>query len=298
MNQILTLNLQNLLPYLNNTNYTDLSIKQEGEIWCKQWGGEWITENNQTITKAYLRGLFRLLAIKQNKEIDDLENFRENLDIETDNQTHRANVIFGKSRQGDFGITIRLKRNNNITLDDFILTKTQKNQLIKSIQNKHNILISGGTGTGKTSFLNSLLQYIPNKNQKIVTIENAREIDLSTFPNNYPLVYNSDKDVYDIYNDCMRSSPDILMLGEIRKENAKMFLNLINSGHDGTMSTIHASTTQGAITTISNYITATHSNETKEGVTTELKNSLNLIIQLQRVQEGIKVKDILKLKDE
>ena len=86
--------------------------------------------------------------------------------------------------------------------------------------------------------------------------------------------------------DCLRSSPDILILGEIRKENAKVFLNFINSGHDGTFSTVHASSPNRALTTIANYITSQHQNEKKESIRDELELGLSCVIQLKKTYEN------------
>lgn len=282
---IVDINLELLKPYLLNTEYTDLSINEEGYIWCKSFGGEWEKIQNSGITKIYLQGLFRLIAIDCNKEINDIDNFRENLDIKLNEEIHRANIIFGKSKKAGFGITIRLKRNHKITLDDFIIEESEKKKIIQQVKDEKNILISGGIGTGKTTFLNSLLNYVDGKeNKRIITVENASEINLSEFPNNYPFIYEteSEEHVFEVFNDCLRSSPDILILGEIRKENAKVFLNFINAGHDGTFSTVHASSPSRALMTIANYITSQHQNEKKESIKDELELGLSCVIQLKK----------------
>ncbi|MFC1659644.1 ATPase, T2SS/T4P/T4SS family [Pseudomonadota bacterium] len=286
---IVDINLETLKPYLLEPKYTDLSIHEEGYIWCKSFGGYWERIENQNITKIYLQGLFRLIAIECNKEINDIDNFRENLDIKLNDEIHRANIIFGKSKKAGFGITIRLKRNHEISLDDFIIEESDKKKIIQCVKDEKNILISGGIGTGKTTFLNSLLKYVSNKeNKRIITVENASEINLSDFPHNYPFIYEAETEehVFEVFNDCLRSSPDILILGEIRKENAKVFLNFINAGHDGTFSTVHASSPMRALTTIANYITSQHQNEKKEAIRDELELGLSCVIQLKKTYEN------------
>ena len=283
---IIDINLQHLKPYLDNQDYIDLSIKEEGVIWCKRFDGLWQKITNPEITKIYLQGLFRLIATTNNKEIQDIDNFRENLDLRLDGNIHRVNLVFGGSKGAGFGITIRLKRNRKITLDDFVINPKDKEKIISLIKQQKNILISGGVGTGKTTFLNALLSYIEDKhNKRIITVENASEIDLSSFPNSYPFIYEKDteKDVLDVLNDCFRSSPDILILGELRQENSLPFLRFINSGHDGTFSTIHASDCEGALAAIAANITAIHANKTTKQIIEELKLRLSCVIQLKKI---------------
>ena len=98
------------------------------------------------------------------------------------------------------------------------------------------------------------------------------------------------------YNKCLRSSPDILILGEIRQESAKAFLNIINSGHDGTISTIHASSTNGAIEQLTSYIIATNKNMNRDEIKTKIESGLDLIIQLEKTiidnKPQVKIKEI------
>ena len=213
-------------------------------------------------------------------------NHSKNLDIELGGDVHRANMIFGRSKGGDFGVTIRLKRNFEIGLNDFLIDDLDRERIIRCVREEKNILISGGTGTGKTTFLNGLLKYVEGKEHKrLITVENAAEINLGDFPNSYPFIYESESEehVFEVFNDCLRSAPDLLILGEIRRENAKVFLNFINSGHDGTFSTVHASSPSRALMTIANYITSCHPNENKELLMDELRLGLSCVIQLKKV---------------
>lgn len=116
-----------------------------------------------------------------------------------------------------------------------------------------NLLISGGTGSGKTSFLNALIEFIP-KHTRIVSVEDSEELDLRAFENHKSLLVDkteSSKFTYEnALNIAMRMSPDRLMVGEIDTRNALLFLRFGNTGHKGMVSTLHADSVHGVIEAI------------------------------------------------
>lgn len=142
------------------------------------------------------------------------------------------------------------------TLDDLInkykaLTQQQADLLIKLIINEHkNSIIAGGTGSGKTTLLNALLSQI-GEHERIITIEDSREIQLSV-PNVIPMLSNPDDGITarDLVKLAMRMRPDRLILGETRGDETYDLIRAFNSGHPGSVSTVHADSAVQALSAL------------------------------------------------
>jgi type IV secretion system protein VirB11 len=133
-----------------------------------------------------------------------------------------------------------------------------KEQVIDSVVNKRTLLISGGTSTGKTSFMNAALKHIPMQ-ERLITLEDVPELDVP-HRNWTPLLFGganrdpSGKEIKEMLNATLRMRPDRILLGEIRKENAFAFCSAINTGHEGSMATIHSNSPDAALDAVVNRV--------------------------------------------
>ena len=124
-------------------------------------------------------------------------------------------------------------------------TKKIKEFLEYAVISKKNIIISGGTSTGKTTFTNATLRAIPSE-ERIITVEDAREIVLNDHPNRVHLIASKGGQgrakvtTQDLIEACLRLRPDRIIVGELRGAEAFSFLRAINTGHPGSISTLHA----------------------------------------------------------
>ena len=123
--------------------------------------------------------------------------------------------------------------------------------LASAVKARISIVISGGTGSGKTTLLNILSQYIPN-NERLVTIEDAAELQLPgkhRAPGNPPAQHRRQGAIRQrqLLINCLRMRPDRIIIGEVRGEEAFDMLQAMNTGHEGSMTTIHANTPRDAI---------------------------------------------------
>ena len=163
--------------------------------------------------------------------------------------------------------------------------------LSAAVRARISILISGGTGAGKTTFLNILSQYIP-QSERIVTIEDAAELRLAqenivrleTRPPNVEgqgavrqrqLLINS-----------LRMRPDRIIIGEVRGEEAFDMLQAMNTGHEGSMATIHANTTRDALTRLESMVAMTSMNLPEKTVRQQIAGALTIIVQVSRMSDG------------
>jgi pilus assembly protein CpaF len=163
--------------------------------------------------------------------------------------------------------------------------------LTAAVRARISILISGGTGAGKTTFLNILSQYIP-KNERIVTIEDAAELRLAldnivrmeTRPPNVEgtgavrqrqLLINS-----------LRMRPDRIIIGEVRGEEAFDMLQAMNTGHEGSMTTIHANTPRDALTRLESMVAMSNLNLPEKSVRQQIVSAISIVVQVSRMSDG------------
>ncbi|BAO98149.1 ATPase [Helicobacter pylori NY40] len=165
-----------------------------------------------------------------------------------------------------------------------------------------NLLISGGTGSGKTSFLNALIEFIP-KHTRIVSVEDSEELDLRAFENHKSLLVDkteSSKFTYEnALNMAMRMSPDRLMVGEIDTRNSMLFLRFGNTGHKGMVSTLHADSVHGVIEAIALNLQMNKSGLDVNVAKKFFKSSVDIVVQivLDKATNTRYIQEILPAKD-
>ena len=156
-----------------------------------------------------------------------------------------------------------------------------------------NILISGGTGSGKTTLLNALSRMIDH-GERIVTIEDAAELQLQqphvvrleTRPAN--LEGNGEITMRDLVKNALRMRPDRIIIGECRGAEAFDMLQAMNTGHDGSMSTIHANTPREALTRLENMVGMAGINLPSKAMRTQIASAVHLICQVNRMRDGVR----------
>ena len=156
-----------------------------------------------------------------------------------------------------------------------------------------NLVVSGGTGSGKTTLLNALSGMIDN-GERVVTIEDAAElrmqqphvVRLETRPAN--LEGNGEVTMRDLVKNALRMRPDRIILGEVRGPEAIDLLQAMNTGHDGSMGTLHANRPREALTRLENMVTMGQSNLPPKAIRSQIAGSLQLIVQISRMRDGVR----------
>ncbi|MEW6659121.1 MAG: CpaF family protein [Thermodesulfobacteriota bacterium] len=159
------------------------------------------------------------------------------------------------------------------------------------VQARLNILISGGTGTGKTTFLNVLSSFIPN-NERIVTIEDSAELQLQqehivrleTRPAN--LEGMGEITQRDLVKNALRMRPDRIILGEVRSGEALDMLQAMNTGHDGSLATIHANSPRDALTRLETMVSMAGLNIPDKAIRHQISSAVDVVIQIARLSDG------------
>jgi pilus assembly protein CpaF len=183
------------------------------------------------------------------------------------------------------------KINARNLLDYKTLTEPMLELLSAMVKGRLNLLISGGTGAGKTTVLNVLSGYIPNS-ERIVTIEDAAELQLKqehvvrleTRPPNIEgkgavrmrqLVINS-----------LRMRPDRIVVGEVRGEEAFDMLQAMNTGHEGSLTTVHANSPRDALARIENMVSMANLNIPERAIRQQIANAVHAVVQVARLSDG------------
>lgn len=176
----------------------------------------------------------------------------------------RVNVVLNPVALNGPIVTIRRFPDKPIMMEDLIsygsITPEVCEWLSKLVQAKYNIFISGGTGSGKTTFLNALSYYIP-KEERIITIEDSAELQIRGIPNlvrmetrNANVEGCSEITIRDLIKTSLRMRPDRIIVGEVRGGEAFDMMQCLNTGHDGSMSTGHANSSKDMLSRLENMI--------------------------------------------
>ena len=176
----------------------------------------------------------------------------------------RVNVVLGPVALNGPIVTIRRFPDKPITMEDLVsygsVTKEVCDWLGMLVRAKYNIMISGGTGSGKTTFLNALSYYIPQE-ERVITIEDSAELQILGIPNlvrmetrNANVEGCREITIRDLIRTSLRMRPDRIIVGEVRGEEAFDMMQCLNTGHDGSMSTGHANSSRDMLSRLENMV--------------------------------------------
>ena len=207
----------------------------------------------------------------------------------------RVNVIIPPLAVDGSCMTIRKFKKDKLTLENLLEFGSMSPSCAKLIMAigrcRVNVLVSGGTGSGKTTMLNCLTRYI-EAGERVITCEDACELQLQqphvvrleTRPPNLEGV--GEITMRDLVKNCLRMRPERIIVGEVRGPEAFDLLQAMNTGHDGSMGTVHANNPREAISRMENMIAMGGLNLPTVAVREQIASAVNVIIQVQRLRDG------------
>jgi len=233
---------------------------------------------------------------------DDISESKPILDSRLPDGSRVAAVIPPCSLEG-VTLTIRKFNTRHFEMEDLIraatLDRTLANRLEDCVLAKKNILISGGTGTGKTTLLSILGRFIP-PDERVLLIEDTAEIQLTQEnlvrfearreQNGVPAVA-----IRDLLKAALRHRPDRIVLGEIRGGEAFDLLQLLNTGHSGTLSTIHANSAKQGLARFTSCVLLSGVDLPYRAIKTNIADSLNVIVQIERRPGRRYISEVLEI---
>jgi type IV secretion system protein VirB11 len=180
---------------------------------------------------------------------------------------------------------------NNAILCEYLKNKKIKDFLDHAIKCKKNIIISGGTSTGKTTFTNAALLAIP-VHERLITVEDAREVQLPNHHNRVHLLASKGGQgrakvtTQDLIEACLRLRPDRIIVGELRGAEAFSFLRAINTGHPGSISTLHADTPTMALEQLKLMVMQAGLGMPPDEIKKYIEAVIDVVVQLKRGSGG------------
>ncbi|MFZ9469599.1 MAG: P-type DNA transfer ATPase VirB11 [Rickettsiales bacterium] len=291
---------------------SEISINRPREVWV-EIKGDMFREELPNFDVEHLKTLGRLVAQATEQRLSE----EEPLLSATLPNGFRVQIVFPPACEpGHVVMSIRKPSPLKWSLDDYdkmgmfdttsVGEIEDKNALIlgkllelnrikefiaRAVLYKKNIIISGGTSTGKTTFTNAVIRSIPHE-ERLITVEDAREIDLNSHPNRVHLLASkggqgrAKVNTQDLIEACLRLRPERIIVGELRGSEAFSFLRAINTGHPGSISTLHADTPQMAIEQLKLMVMQAGLGMPPEDILNYIKNVVDIVIQLKRGEKG------------
>lgn len=214
----------------------------------------------------------------------------------------RVNIIIPPLSLKGPSITIRKFAVDPYGLEDLISFGTLNGDMAKllraSVRGRINILVSGGTGSGKTTFLNVLSGFIPN-DERIVTVEDAAELQLQqehvvTLESRPANIEGKGKvTIRDLVVNSLRMRPDRIVIGEVRSGEALDMLQAMNTGHDGSLTTIHANTPRDSLARLETMVMMSGMELPSRAIREQVSSAIQLIVQIARFTDG--TRKVLKI---
>lgn len=207
----------------------------------------------------------------------------------------RVNVVLPPIARNGATVTIRKFSKTPMTIEQLIkfgsITQDIANVLKKLIRAKYNIFICGGTGSGKTTFLNALSNYIP-KEERVITIEDSAELQIVGIDNLVSLeTRNANASgagqitIRDLIKSSLRMRPERIVVGEVRGAEALDMLQAMNTGHDGSLSTGHANSTKDMLSRLETMVLQGAEGLPLEAVRQQIASAIDIIIHLSRLRD-------------
>lgn len=209
----------------------------------------------------------------------------------------RVNIVLYPIALKGTTVTIRKFSKEPMTMERLIqyksLTPDIAAFLRKLVHARYNIFVAGGTGSGKTTFLNALSNFIPS-DERIITIEDSAELQITRVPNLVSLetrsaTASSDKDtaitIQDLIKSSLRMRPDRIIVGEVRGAEALDMLQAMNTGHDGSLSTGHANSAEDMISRLETMVLQGAADLPLKAIRQQIASAVDIIIHLSRLRD-------------
>jgi pilus assembly protein CpaF len=275
---------------LADDSVTEIMVNGPHEIWVERQGRLHET-SVQFNDEWHLRRIINKMVAQVGRRIDEASPM---VDARLPDGSRVNAVIPPLSLSGPL-VTIRKFSTRRLTLDDMIRLGTLSQETVEFLQRciraQLNMLISGGTGTGKTTLLNALSTAIPDSD-RIVTIEDAAELRLNqrhvlrleSRPKD--LAGENEVPIRALVRNTLRMRPDRIIVGEVRGPETLDMLQAMNTGHDGSLSTVHANSPRDALARLETMVLMAGYDLPVRAIRQQVSSALDAVIHLERLEDG------------
>jgi pilus assembly protein CpaF len=279
-----------LEPLLNDPTVSDILVNTHSQVYVERRGRLELTDVSFH-DNAHLMKIIEKIVSRVGRRVDESSPM---VDARLPDGS-RVNAIIPPLAVDGPLVSIRRFGATPLTVQNLIDYKSITPPMIKVLESlglaKVNILISGGTGSGKTTLLNLISGFIPG-NERIVTIEDAAELQLrqphvvrlETRPPN--IEGKGEVTQRALVRNSLRMRPDRIILGEVRGAEALDMLQAMNTGHEGSLATIHANTPRDALSRLENMVSMAGVNLTPRAIRQQICSAITVILQASRLADG------------
>jgi pilus assembly protein CpaF len=276
--------------FLKDNEVTEIMVNNPDTIYIEKFGKIYPTKKT-FLDKAHLLRIIDKIVSKVGRRVDESSPY---VDARLPDGS-RVNVIVHPLAINGPMLTIRKFAADPFTIGDLVEmgTCTQKvaDFLKICVEGRLNVIASGGTGTGKTTTLNVLSSFIPD-DERIITIEDAAELQLrqshvlrleSRPPN---IEGKGEVTIRSLVRNSLRMRPDRIIVGEVRGGEALDMLQAMNTGHDGSLSTVHANSTRDVLSRLETMVLMAGIDLPVKAIREQIASAINLIVHMNRLKDG------------
>jgi pilus assembly protein CpaF len=279
-----------LEPLLADSTISDILVNTYKRVYIERRGVLELT-NVQFRDDVHLMGIIDRIVSAVGRRVDESSPM---VDARLADGS-RVNAIIPPLSVDGPCLSIRRFGRDRLTADDLVAKNTLTGPMLELLQGcvkaRLNVLISGGTGAGKTTFLNVLSSFISDR-ERIVTVEDAAELQLNqdhvvrleTRPPN--IEGKGAVQQRQLVINCLRMRPDRIIVGEVRGEEALDMLQAMNTGHDGSLTTIHANTPRDALARLETMVAMSNLSISGSAMRRQISSALDLVVQVSRLSDG------------
>jgi len=273
----------------------EIMINGPDNVWVER-AGVGIQRTEIKITAQEIRGAIVLLASLEKKQAS--EKGKESIiDSRLDGYRFAA-AMRGTSMLGP-SMSIRKHNPVHLSLDDYVAADAMPEPMARFleeiIQERKNIIVAGGTSSGKTTFVNAMIGAI-DQNDRVLTIEDTQELKVLV-PDWVPLISNEQEGVTtrDLVRLSLRFRPDRIIVGEVRGGEAFDLLDAANTGHDGCLATMHANDCMGALARFETLVLRAGINWPYEAIQAQIADTFDYVVFMARIKGVRKLAEIVKV---
>ena len=279
-----------LEPFLRDDSVTEVMVNGAERIYIERAGKIELSDST-FVDDAHLLRIIDKIVSQVGRRVDEASPM---VDARLPDGS-RVNAIIPPLALRGPTLTIRKFSRDPYTMDDLInfgsLTAKSAHFLAACVQGKLNVLVSGGTGTGKTTTLNALSAYIPG-DERIITIEDAAELQLQqdhviTLEARPPNIEGQGEvKIRELFRNALRMRPDRIIVGEVRGPETLDMLQAMNTGHEGSLTTIHANSPRDALARLETLVLTAGVQLPLRAIREQVASAFDLLIQITRLVDG------------
>ncbi len=279
-----------LEPFLRDDSVTEIMVNGGERIYIERAGKIELSDST-FVDDAHLLRIIDKIVSQVGRRVDEASPM---VDARLPDGS-RVNAIIPPLALRGPTLTIRTFSRDPYTMDDLInfgsLTAKSAHFLAACVQGKLNVLVSGGTGTGKTTTLNALSAYIPG-DERIITIEDAAELQLQqdhviTLEARPPNIEGQGEvKIRELVRNALRMRPDRIIVGEVRGPETLDMLQAMNTGHEGSLTTIHANSPRDALARLETLVLTAGVELPLRAIREQVASAFDLLIQITRLVDG------------